>query len=174
MSGFSPEAIEKIRRYALAALPKIGAGEVEEIEMLSLLREGAQEREKRHLGRALEKVGGVATLDAIEQKGDALPGITQLKVKAAVSRRADLGFLRMDALLPVDGGARIVLRCRTGLESFVRDEAVEVLWPAASARPTPGASCWPVPRGQHAIVWSLQGLAISAGWFVKWSTAPTR
>ena len=57
---------EKIRRYALTALPKIGAGDEGEREMLSLLknvREEKEGREMRHLGRALEKVGGEATLE---------------------------------------------------------------------------------------------------------------
>ena len=118
---------EKIRRYALAALPKIGAGEEGEMEMLSLLKEGAQEREKKHLGRALEKVGGVATLAVIEESGGALPGITELKVKAAVSRRENPGAVKMQALLPLDDGMRIFLRCRKGLEGFVREEAEETL-----------------------------------------------
>lgn len=118
---------EKIRRYALAALPKIGAGKEGEMEMLSLLKEGAQEREKKHLGRALEKVGGVATLAVIEESGGALPGITELKVKAAVSRRENPGAVKMEALLPLDDGMRIFLRCRRGLEGFVRDEAEEIL-----------------------------------------------
>ena len=118
---------EKIRRYALAALPKIGAGEEGEMEMLSLLKEGAQEREKKHLGRALEKVGGVATLAVIEERGGSLPGITELKVKAAVSRRENPGAIKMEALLPLEDGMRIFLRCRKGLEGFVRAEAEEVL-----------------------------------------------
>ena len=124
---------EKIRRYALAALPKVGAGEEAEKEMLSLLKDGAQEREKKHLGRALEKVGGVATLMAIEETGGVLPGITELKVKAAVSRRENPGAIRMEALLPLDEGMRIFLRCRRGLEGFVRDEAEEVLSSAVFA-----------------------------------------
>jgi 23S rRNA G2445 N2-methylase RlmL len=118
---------EKIRRYALAALPKIGAGEEGEMEMLSLLKEGAQEREKKHLGRALEKVGGVATLAVIEERGGSLPGITELKVKAAVSRRENPGAIKMEALLPLEDGMRIFLRCRKGLEGFVLEEAEEVL-----------------------------------------------
>jgi|GEM_PF-113179 len=118
---------EKIRRYALAALPKIGAGAEAEMEMLSLLKEGAQEREKKHLGRALEKVGGVATLAVIEESGGALPGITELKVKAAVSRRENPGAVKMEALLPLEDGMRIFLRCRKGLEGFVLEEAEEVL-----------------------------------------------
>lgn len=118
---------EKIRRYALAALPKIGAGEEGEMEMLSLLKVGAQEREKKHLGRALEKVGGVATLAAIQETNGELPSITHLKVKAAVSRRENPGAIRMEALLPLDEGMQIFLRCRRGLEEFVREEAGEVL-----------------------------------------------
>ncbi|MEO6785075.1 MAG: hypothetical protein ABI318_02990, partial [Chthoniobacteraceae bacterium] len=46
---------EKIRRYAMAALPKIGAGPGEEKELLSLLRTTTEDREKKFLGQTLEK-----------------------------------------------------------------------------------------------------------------------
>jgi len=125
---------EKVRRYALAALPKIGIGESGEHEMLALLQKTAEDREKLHLGRALEKVGGkatLATLAAIEESGGtAVPRITGLKVKAAVSRRENPGSIRMEALLPGDPDLRVLLRCRKGLEDFVREEVREVLSPA--------------------------------------------
>src|SRR5215204_4110645 len=38
---------EKIRRYAMAALPKIGAGPQDETELLSLFRATTVEREKK-------------------------------------------------------------------------------------------------------------------------------
>ncbi len=122
---------EKVRRYALAALPKIGIGESGEQEMLNLLGKSGEDREKRHVGRALEKVGGKATLNVIEESGGAIvPGITGLKVKAAVSRRENPGSLRMEALLSGDPDMRVLLRCRKGLEDFVREEAREILSPA--------------------------------------------
>src|SRR4051812_36898990 len=42
---------EKIRRYAMTALPKIGAGAGEEEELLDLLRTTTVEREKKFLGQ---------------------------------------------------------------------------------------------------------------------------
>ena len=119
---------EKIRRYAMAALPKIGAGEKGEVEMLALLN-ASDAREKRHLSRALEKVGGEATL-AVIGEGAVLPAMTEQKVKAAVSRRDHPGRVRMEALLSVADNTRVLLRCRCGLEEFVRKEVQERLSPA--------------------------------------------
>jgi SAM-dependent methyltransferase len=116
---------EKIRRYAMAALPKVGAGEGTEEQMLALLKQTGEERERRHLGRALEKVGGSATL-AVVRDGTMLPSLTEQKVKAALIRRENPGSVRMEALLPADE-QEIHLRCRRGLEGFVRDEAEEKL-----------------------------------------------
>lgn len=119
---------EKIRRYAAAALPKIGAGEEGEAQMLALLKETGEEREKRHLGRVLEKVGGAATLALMEgDTGMELPTVTRQKVKAAVSRMENPGTVRLDAMLPLDDGLSVLLHCRKGLEDFVRDEASEIL-----------------------------------------------
>ena len=132
---------EKIRRYALAALPKIGAGEGGEREMLALLKAGGkdrQDREIRYLGRALEKVGGEATLALIEE-GIALPAMTVQKVKAGVSRKEDAGGVLLEMFLHIDPEMRVLLRCRRGLEEFVRDEAAEKLpsmqWIIESTKP---------------------------------------
>jgi 23S rRNA G2445 N2-methylase RlmL len=97
--------------------------------MLALLKQSAEEREKRHLGRALEKVGGEATLALIDD-GIALPAITVQKVKAGVSRREEAEGVLLDAPLPIDSEMRVHLRCRRGLEEFVREEALERLSPA--------------------------------------------
>lgn len=110
---------EKIRRYAMAALPKIGADEADEKALIDMLLEAKPAaREKKFLARALDKIGGKATLDVVEE----LPAQTALKVKASVAR----GESPSDILLsePVDHFAdlRIHLRCRRGLEGFVRSE----------------------------------------------------
>ncbi len=116
---------EKIRRYAMTALPKIGGGEGAEAQMLSLL-ETCEDREQRHLGRALEKVGGLATLVATK-RGISLPSLSEQKVKAAVMRKEKPSVVRMQALLPADPSWKIFLRCRRGLEKIVREEAEELL-----------------------------------------------
>ena len=115
---------EKIRRYAANALPKIGAGEQGESRILDVLHT-AGEREQRHLGRALEKVGGAATL-ALAGQG-ALPRLTEQKVRAGVARREQPASINLQARLPVKGVLQIRLRCRRGLEKLVHEEASEKL-----------------------------------------------
>ena len=65
---------EKIRRYAMAALPKIGAESADEEALINLLRKAnPPEREKKFLARALDKIGGKATLEIANE----LPGQTR-------------------------------------------------------------------------------------------------
>jgi 23S rRNA G2445 N2-methylase RlmL len=111
---------EKIRRYAMAALPKIGAGAGEEEELLGLLRTTAVEREKKYLGQTLEKIAGIATLQAMEGGGFDLQ--TTQKVKASVARTQSPSAICMDSILSDFTGLRIHLHSRTGLEEIVRDE----------------------------------------------------
>jgi predicted RNA methylase len=113
---------EKIRRYAAAALPKIGAGPEEEARLLSLLREASGDREKKYLLRTLEKIGGAATLQILgEGGGDALQQTGQ-KIKAGLARHQSPSALRMDSPLADASHLRVHLRGRRGLEPFVRDE----------------------------------------------------
>jgi 23S rRNA G2445 N2-methylase RlmL len=117
---------EKIRRYAMAALPKIGAGEGEEKELLSLLKPTTGEREKKFLGRALDKIGGEATLEAVAKTPGLLPQ-TEQKVRASIARKEMPGAIRMDAACAEFSGLTIHLRCRMGLEGIVRDEVNEYI-----------------------------------------------
>jgi hypothetical protein len=109
---------EKIRRYAMAALPKIGAGAGEEGELLALLKPATGEREKKFVGRALEKIGGAATL----ARAPGLPPQTEQKVKASLARVESPSVVRLDRVFAPPRGLRIHLRCRKGLEEIVRDE----------------------------------------------------
>jgi predicted RNA methylase len=113
---------EKIRRYAMAALPKIGAGAGEEGELLSLLKPDTGEREKKFLGRALEKIGGAATLAVVARTPGLLPQ-TEQKVKASLARAESPSVIRLDRVFAPGRGLRIHLRCRKGLETIVRGEA---------------------------------------------------
>lgn len=108
---------EKIRRYAMAALPKIGAGVEEESALLALLNATGSDREKKFLEESLNKIGGEKTLQCV-----ALSAQTQQKVQAAVARQNEPVSIRMDAVLPLRPSLRIHLRCRKGLEGIVRDE----------------------------------------------------
>jgi len=110
---------EKVRRYAMAAMPKIGAGAPEEQKLLATLRTGPQEREKKYLARTLEKIGGPAALET-GSLGDA-----EQKIKAGIARRETPSALRVNAILVPASDLRIHLRSRSGLEQFVCDEVTE-------------------------------------------------
>jgi predicted RNA methylase len=117
---------EKIRRYAMAALPKIGAGAGEEGEILSLLKPDTGEREKKFVGRVLEKIGGAATLEAAGK----IPGLapqTAQKVQASLARQESPSVLHLDRVLTRFRGLRLHLRCRKGLENIVRQEVQEFI-----------------------------------------------
>ena len=116
---------EKVRRYAMTALPKIGAGADEEASLLSLLQAPANEREQKFLGRALDKIGGAATLAGLPESAPGFLLQTRQKVAANVARSASPGTVRMDRALTDFAGLRIHLRGRMGLENFVRDEVEE-------------------------------------------------
>jgi len=111
---------EKIRRYAMAALPKIGAGPGEEAELLGLLRTTGVDREKKFLGQTLEKIAGIATLKEIEEGGFDLQ--TRQKVESNVARSQSPSAICMNSVLSDFRGLRIHLHGRRGLEEIVRDE----------------------------------------------------
>jgi 23S rRNA G2445 N2-methylase RlmL len=112
---------EKVRRYAMTALPKLGAGTSEEAALLSLLRTTTVERERKFLGLALGKIGGTATLNVVAGSRGFLRQ-TEQKVKASVARREKPSFIRMDSIFSDFIRLRIHLHCRKGLEEIVRDE----------------------------------------------------
>lgn len=116
---------EKIRRYAMTALPKIGAGQDAEKALLSLLQTSDGEREKKHLSKTLDKIGGAATLETMRSGvGGLLPQTVQ-KIKAGIVRDSSPGTFRMEKVLSGFKNLRIHLRGRSGLESFVREEVKE-------------------------------------------------
>ena len=109
---------EKVRRYAMNALPKVGAGREEESGLLDLLKKTSIAREKKFLAGALDKIGGEQTLAATR---GLLPQ-TEQKARAAVARSGSPGSIRMDRMLEDLSGVTIALRGRRGLEGLVRDE----------------------------------------------------
>jgi len=117
---------EKVRRYAMTALPKLGAGTSEEGALLSLLRTTTVEREKKFLGQALDKIGGTATLNVLTGVSGLLPQIEQ-KVKANVARRERPSIIQMDSILSDFTRLRIHLHCRKGLEEIVSDEVKDCI-----------------------------------------------
>ncbi len=121
LRGLLHDPEEKIRRYAMSALPKIGADTDEESALLTLLEKTSSDREKKSLGRTLEKIGGSATLEITSNLG--LP-IAQ-KVQANVARHDNPGVVRLDRALANFSGLRIRLHCRAGLEEILEDELLE-------------------------------------------------
>ena len=109
---------EKVRRYAMNALPKVGAGREEESELLDLLRKTDIGREKKFVADALDKIGGEQTLAATR---GLLPQ-TEQKARAAVARSESPGAIRMDRVLENFEGVAVYLRGRRGLEGTVRAE----------------------------------------------------
>jgi 23S rRNA G2445 N2-methylase RlmL len=122
--GLLQDPSEKVRRYAMTALPKLDAGPSEEETLLSLLRTTTLEREKKFLGQALDKIGGRATLNVVTGVHGFLLQ-TEQKVKASVARRERPSVIRMNSLLSDVTRLRIHLHCRKGLEEIVRDEVKE-------------------------------------------------
>ena len=112
---------EKIRRYAIAALPKIGAGASDEAELLTLLRSDTGDRERKFLGQTLDKIGGEATLKALGATGT-LGLQTEQKVKASLARSQSPSTVVMNREIADFPGLRIHLRGRAGLEGIVREE----------------------------------------------------
>jgi predicted RNA methylase len=127
LRGLLHDPGEKIRRYAMAALPKIGAGPEDEAELLALLRSTTCAREKKFLTQTLEKIGGTATLKMMETGEEDLLRQTEQKVKAGIARRESPSAVRMDGVLTDFAHLRIHLRGRRGLERIVRDEVEEAI-----------------------------------------------
>ena len=113
---------EKVRRYAMNALPKVGAGREEESDLLDLLKKTRIDREKKFLAGALDKIGGEQTLAATQ---GLLPQ-TEQKARAAVARGGSPSSIRMGRMLEDFAGVTINLRGRRGLEGMVRQEVEKV------------------------------------------------
>jgi len=125
---------EKIRRYAMAALPKIGATEQDEAALLELLETASSDREKASVAETLGKIGGAATLQSGFGETFAPLERTRQKVEGNLARAANPGTVRFDRMLSAPGPVRIHLRCRSGLESLVANEVREAKGPGAKFR----------------------------------------
>ncbi len=112
---------EKIRRYAITALPQLDSGSDVEAALLDLLQTTKNEREKKYLEEALNKIGGQATLEVIEARTD-LSSQTESKVKASIARSQQPSRILLDAPFSGRVRMRIHLRCRSGLETIVKNE----------------------------------------------------
>jgi 23S rRNA G2445 N2-methylase RlmL len=124
LTGLLQDPEEKIRRYAMNALPKLGERAESEKAVLELLDKAAGEREVKVLSQTLSKIGGEATLEKLEalHEGHAELHAAEQKVKAQLVRQEAPASIRLDAKIKETRQLRIHLRTRRGMESFVRDE----------------------------------------------------
>jgi len=122
--GLLKDPQEKIRRYAAAALPKLGGDTGSEKEILSLLKTSKVEREKKALRSALNKIGSETTL---QSAGSDLHPLTEQKIKARVARTGAPSEIVLDRKITPFAKLRIHLRCRRGLEEIVKGEVEEIL-----------------------------------------------
>jgi SAM-dependent methyltransferase len=122
LRGLLSDPLEKVRRYAMAALPKLGAGEAEEHELLSLAAKAESQREALALAQTLSRIGGKATLESgTVGQGGSVP-VSEQRVKANVARKEGAGRLALQVPLRKVEGVRVLLQCRSGLAPFVVEE----------------------------------------------------
>lgn len=121
LKGLLQDPEEKVRRYAMAAIPKLGEDVEAEQKILTILKTSTVDREKRKAGAALEKIAGEETLKAVGSGAAGLP-LSEQKVRANVARRESPATIRVDAILDRYDTLRISLRCRRGLEAVLADE----------------------------------------------------
>lgn len=124
LNGLLQDPEEKIRRYAMSALPKLGRGVESEKAVLELLDQPKGEREVKNLSQTLGKIGGEATLEKLEALHDDHEALhpAEQKVKAQLARQEAPSSIRLDAKIKETRKLRIHLRTRRGMEPFVRDE----------------------------------------------------
>jgi len=123
LRGLLNDPEEKVRRYAMTALPKLGGGVREEADLLNLLAATSGERERKFVARTLEKVGGSATLSGVP--GVRLNAQTVRKVEANLARQENPGEIRFDRFLTTFEGVELHLHCREGLEELLAEEVRE-------------------------------------------------
>lgn len=125
LQGLLRDPEEKVRRYAMTALPKLGADASEERELLDLLDKTSSDREVRHLSRALEKIGGTSTLER-SQSPKGMPPLRMIqKAQANVARKSHPGEFDWESSFRFIHGIRIHLHCRSGLEEILENEVIE-------------------------------------------------
>ena len=113
---------EKIRRYAMLALPKLGAGASQEARLLELLDKPVSAREDKIVAQTLERIGGEQTLRRTASAPVGRLSGSGQRLQANIARTHGNGRLEFDSRLEKFRDLRVNLECRSGLESFVLDE----------------------------------------------------
>lgn len=126
LTGLLQDPQEKIRRYAINALPKLGGRAESEQAVLKLLEQPASAREVKAVSRTLDKIGGEATLEQLAARPRRQPALaqTEQKIKAQLARKGQPASIRLDAPIKASRQLRIHLRTRRGMEGLVRDELI--------------------------------------------------
>lgn len=151
LRGLLQDPEEKVRRYAMTALPKVGGDAGEEAALLALLGKTSSGREMASLGRTLEKIGGAATLTG--EAGQRLDARTLRKVETNVARHETPGEVLLDRPLEDFSGLHLHLHCREGLEEILAeelDERVRAGAPFRRVRSEPGLVV-ATPRGPFTL-----------------------
>jgi SAM-dependent methyltransferase len=112
---------EKVRRYAMSALPKLGAGAEEERTVLSLADRPVSANEWRQAAKTLGLIGGAASLASVAGREEADLDPIRQRIQARLARKGGAS-LKLDA--PVAGwrGMEVNLHSRVGLEEWVAEE----------------------------------------------------
>lgn len=119
--GQLQDSQEKVRRYAVAALIKIGVGAREEAELLSLLQKAASAREGDFVAQMLSRIGGSTTLSTL-QSSEGLSAKTVQKVTASAARHQGSSAILLQRTIPNSQNLIIHLRVRSGLEALLQSE----------------------------------------------------
>jgi 23S rRNA G2445 N2-methylase RlmL len=116
---------EKIRRYAMLALTKVGGGESGEAKLLELLEHPASSRENKFVAQTLERIGGEETLRrTVPGRQGGLAESAQ-RLRANIARKCGDGSLEFEQRLAHPSQVRVNLECRSGLEAFVLEELTQ-------------------------------------------------
>ncbi len=134
LRGLLQDPDEKVRRYAVNALPKLGAGAPEERELLGLLGPAATDRERRALGQALARIGGSDTLARLPAVDAGVLSGTEQRIRARLAREAQETTINLSARVSEFAGLRLHLRGRSGLEEIVAGEVGDLIQAGAPFR----------------------------------------
>ncbi len=115
------DPFEKIRRYAIAAIPKLRPGPEEETALLARLADPAAQSDQQALIEALEKIGTRTSLEALARS----PARARQKILANVVRSEAPGRLLGDALCSLNPQPVVHLHTRLGLEAIAAAELRE-------------------------------------------------
>ncbi len=118
---------EKVRRYAIAALPKVGMDAKAEEALHRALERTICEREKARLAEGLGKIGSTSTLEKTARGELGLDETTVRKITANAARATEPGGFHLEAVLPGTCDCPVVFKCRKGLEALVAAEIAERL-----------------------------------------------